>query len=683
MSDVVNRPGSGMVQPEGDLVDLYIARTEELRRIAAEEEASDRLVFAYDARRQAAVALMQGPGDAVFRLADRRPDLAEQVQADVGAQDVIDATQRPPSASAVGGGGAQALADARSSLEELRQAALAPDAAEAAARARGLVERDAERILSDVGTLYAASRQAPGTARGMLATVYEPAEMEPGAIAAAGRSGERWQAADAQAAEAAARQDPDALSAARRAREIETAALLENRLGIYALARGPQPLSARAEMALDAEARSLMGAAPGTDAEIDRDMQQALGAKAGDPAARYAWLAEEAMAADSGARRVRLAPRLRARAKAEAQGIEAARLDPSLGDRLGVARLAALAKEGRPWLARAFGNDRKPDEPLRAAGTAGRTPDLDDYAAEQAASAAQGASKAGQASAGGGASEQAGPRAGQASAGGGASEQAGPKAGQSSAGGGASEQAGPKDGQASADGASERVTETEPGYAAYTAKRIDPGQEGSVTGLVAAVMPKTDAELAKMLGDKATPAFALPLAKWSGSKTIDRELTQLYKRDPKQFWSLFEGSRNLSLAILKKPGGLNALSEAERMAFDELQLGLRAIAKVAVYQNAKEHAARVEEPLQALLSANGKEMVEKGKRNARYAAALRDPDGVIEAGRKDEFTERLAKKGLIPSLKETMKQTAKDINRVAGLGLLQKMGDAFIDEAAR
>ena len=628
MSDIVNRPESEMVLAKEDLVDLYIARTENLRQIAARKEAYELLIFAYDARRQAAVALMEDPSDAVFRLANRRPDLVEQLQADVAAQDVIDATQRPPSALAVGGGGAQALADAQSSLEELRQAVLAPGAAEAAARARGLVERDAERILSDVGTLYAVSRQAPATARGLLATVYEPSEMELLAIAAAGRFGELWQAADAKVAEAAARQDADALNAARRAREIETAALLENRLAIYALAQSPRPLSARAEMVLDAEARSLMGAAPGTDAEIDRDMQQALGARAGDPAARYAWLAEEAMAAEAGLRRVRLAPRLRARAKAEARGIEAARLDPSLGDRLGVARLAALAKEGRPWLARSFSHDRKPDEPLSAPGTAGRTPDLEGYAAEQAASAAQAA---------------------------------------------------PEAGQASAAGASTRVMETAPGYAAYTAKQIDPGQEGSVTGLVAAVTPQTDAQLAKMLRDPKTPAFALPLAKWSGSKTIDRELTELYKRDPKQFWSLFEGSRNLSLAILKKPGGLDALSEAERMAFDELQLGLRAIAKVAVYQNAKEHEARVEEPLQALLSANGKEMIEKGKRDARYAAAIRDPDGVIQAGRKDEFTERLAKKGIIPSLKNTM----SDLNRVAGLGLLQKMSDAFIDESAR
>lgn len=628
MSDVV-RSGGSLESPEGDLVDLYIARTEELRRIAAEEEASDRLVFAYDARRQAAVALVEDPGDAVFRLAERRPDLAEQVQADVSAQDVIDATQRPPSASGLGGGGAQALADAKDSLEALRQAVQAPDTAQAAAVARGLVERDAERILSDAGTLYAASRQAPQTARGMLATVYEPAEMEPGAIAAAGRSGERWQAADARAAEAAARQDADGLSAARRAREIETAALLENRLGIYALAQGPQPLSARAEMMLDAEARALMGAAPGTDAEIDRDLQQALGAKAGDPAARYAWLAEEGMAAEAGQRRVRLAPRLRARAKAEARGIEAARLDPSLGDRLGVARLAALAKEGRPWLARSFGHDRKPDESLPVAGTAGRTPDLDGYAAEQAASSA------------------------------------------------------PEAGLAPAAGLSARVTETAPGYAAYTAKRIDPGQEGSATGLVAAVTPETDAQLAKMLRDPATPAFALPLAKWSGSKTIDRELTQLYKRDPKQFWSLFEGSRNMSLAILKKEGGVKALSEAERVAFDHLQLGMRAMAKVAVYHNAKEHEARVEEPLQALLSANGTEMIEKGRRDARYAAAVRDPDGLIQAGRKDQFTERLAEKSLIPSLKETVKRTMGDINRAAGLGLLQKMSEAFIDESAR
>ena len=628
MSDIVRRPGSEMAQPEGDLVDLYIARTEELRRIAAKEKASGRLVFAYDARRQAAVALMQDP-DAIFRLADRRPDLIEQLRMDVGAQDVIDATQRSPSASAVGGGGAQALADAQSSLEELRLAVLAPETAAAAARARGLVERDAERILSDVGLLYTVSRQAPGTARELLATVYEPIEMGPGAIAVAGRSGDRWRAADAQAAEAAARQDPDALNAAWRAREIATTELLKNRLGIYALAQGSQPLSARAEMILDAEARSLMGEAPGTDDEIDRDMQQTLGAAAGDPAARYAWLVKATMEAESGLRRVRLAPRLRARAKAEARWIEAARQDPSLGDPFAIARLAALAKQD-PCLARAFGHDRKPYEPPPAAGTAGRTPDLDGYAAEQAASAAQAASKAS---------------------------------------------------QASAAGVSERVTQTEDGYAAYTAKRIDRAQEGSATGLVAAVQPTTDAELAKMLRDKATPAFALPLAKWSGSMTINRELTKLYKRDPKQFWSLFEGSRNLSLAILKKPGGVQALSEAERMAFDELQLGLRAIAKVAVYQNAKEYEARVEEPLQPLLSANGREMIEKAKRDARYAAALRDPDGVIEAGRKDEFTERLAKKGLIPSLKDTVKQAGSKLNDAIGMGLALRISEAFVDES--
>lgn len=630
MSDVVARAEGGMVLPEGDLVDLYIARTEELRRIAAEEEASDRLVFAYDARRQAAVALVEDPGDSVFRLADRRPDLAEQIQADVAAQGVIDATQRPPSSSTVGGGGAQALADAQESLEALRRAALAPETAEEAARARGLVERDAERILSDAGTLYAVSRQAPAAARGMLATVYEPAEMAPDAVLAAGRLGERWRAADEAAAAAAARQDAEALAAARRAREVETAALLENRLGIYALAQGASPLSARAEMSLDAEARGLMGAAPGTDAEIDRDMQQALGVRAGDPAARYVWLAEEAMAADAGQRRVRLAPRLRGRARAEARGIEAARLDPALGDRLGVARLAALAKEGRPWLARAFGHDRRPDEPLPAAGTAGRTPDLDGYAAEQASAPAAAAQ---------------------------APEQA--------------------------RGGAERVREVAPGYVAYTAKRIDPGQEGSATGLVAAVTPETDAQLSRMLRDPATPAFALPLAKWSGSKTIDRELTGLYKKDPRQFWSLFEGSRNMALAILKKEGGVKALSEADRVAFDHLQLGMRAMAKVAVYHNAKEHEARVEEPLQALLSANGIEMIEKGKRDARYAAAVRDPDGLIQSGRKDQFTERLAEKGLIPSLKETMKKTMGDINRVAGLGLLQNLTNAFVDESAR
>jgi hypothetical protein len=89
----------------------------------------------------------------------------------------------------------------------------------------------------------------------------------------------------------------------------------------------------------------------------------------------------------------------------------------------------------------------------------------------------------------------------------------------------------------SAYSASAWVTETAPGYAAYTAKQIDPSQEGSAIGLVAAVMPRTDAQMVKMLRDPATPAFALPLAKWSGSKTIDRELTELYKRDPKQLRS--------------------------------------------------------------------------------------------------------------------------------------------------
>ena len=214
----------------------------------------------------------------------------------------------------------------------------------------------------------------------------------------------------------------------------------------------------------------------------------------------------------------------------------------------------------------------------------------------------------------------------------------------------------------SAYSASARVTETAPGYAAYTAKRIDPSQEGSAIGLVAAVMPRTDAQMAKMLRDPATPAFALPLVKWSGSNTIERELTEIYKRDPKQFWSLFEGSRNLSLAILKKPRGLNTLSETDRIAFDELQLGLRAMAKVAVHQNAKEHEARVKEPLQPLLSVDGKEMIEKGKKDARYAAAVRDPDGLIQAGHKDKLTERLTKKGLIPSLEETKKRIVGKIN---------------------
>jgi hypothetical protein len=342
------------------------------------------------------------------------------------------------------------------------------------------------------------------------------------------------------------------------------------------------------------------------------------------------------MAADAGLRRVRLAPRLRARAKAEARGIEAARLDPSFGDRLGVARLAALAKEGRPWLARSFGHDRRPEEPLPAPGTAGRTPDLDGYAAEQAA---------------------AGP------AGPGAPAPAGASA-------------------AAASGNPERLQEVAPGYSAYTAKRLD-GNDGSSSGLVAAVMPMTDAEMSRMLRDPKTPAFALPFAKFSGSKTIERELHGLYKRDPKQFWSIFEGTRNLSLAILKQPGGVKALSEADRESLDHLQLGLRALAKVAVYENAKEHEARVEEPLQPLMSAKGIAMIESGRREPGYRAAVRDPDGLIQGGRKDQFTERLAEKGLIPSLKQTVARAASDINNVAGMGLLRRLSDAFIDEAAR
>jgi hypothetical protein len=626
MSDVVRSEPTSILQMTGDPVDIYIARTEELRRIAAEEQASDRLVFAYDARRQAAIEVVENPEDASFRLAERRPDLVEQLQADVEAQDVIDTLQRPPSSSAIGSGGAQALADARESLAALRQAVAAPETAKVAARARALLERDMERILPDAAVLYAVSKQDPATARGVLAAAYEPAEMDGAAMASAARQGERWQAADAQVAAAAERQDPDALAQARRARDLETEPLLRNGVAIYALAQSPVPLSARAELALDAEARALAGAAPGSDADLDREMQQALGARAGDPAARYVWLAEEAMAADAGLRRVRLAPRLRARAKAEARGIEAARLDPSLGDRLGVARLAALAKEGRPWLARSFGHDRKPEELLPVPGTAGRTPDLDGYVAEQAAASASGISES--------------------------------------------------------SGNSERVQEVAPGYAAYTAKRLD-GNDGSSSGLVAAVMPTTDAELSRMLRDPRTPAFALPFSKFSGSKTIDRELHSLYKRDPKQFWSIFEGTRNLSLAILKQPGGVKALSEADRQSLDHLQMGLRALATVAVYANAKDNEARAEEPLQPLMSANAIAMIERGRRDPAYRAAVRDPDGLIQGGQKDQFTERLAQKGLIPSLKETMAKAAGDINRVAGIGLLQRMSDAFIDESAR
>jgi hypothetical protein len=642
MSDVVRTEPTSILEMTGDPVDIYIARTEELRRIAAEEQASDRLVFAYDARRRAAIDVAQDPGDAAFRLAERRPDLVEQIQADVAAQDVIDTLQRPPASSVVGSGGAQALADARESLEALRRAAAAPESAEDAARARAFLERDMERILPDAAVLYALSKQDPATARGVLAAAYEPAEMDAAALASAARQAERWRAADAQVAAAAERQDPDALAQARRARDLETEQLVRNGLAIYALAQSPTPLSARAELALDAEARALAGAAPGSDAEIDRAMQQALGARAGDPAARYAWLAEEAMAADAGHRRVRLAPRLRARAKAEARGIEAARLDPSLGDRLGVARLAALAKEGRPWLARSFAHDRRPEEPLPAPGTAGRTPDLDGYAAEQAA---------------------AGPASPGAHAVAGASAAAAPAA-------------------ASESGNPARVREVAPGYSAFTAKRLD-GNDGSASGLVASVMPMTDAEMSRMLRDPKTPAFALPFAKFSGSKTIDRELHRLYKRDPEQFWSIFEGTRNLSLAILKQPGGVQALSEADRESLDHLQLGLRALAKVAVYENAKEYEARVEEPLQPLMSAKGIAMIERGRRDPAYRAAVRDPDGLIQSGRKDQFTERLAEKGLIPSLKQTVAKVANDINNVAGMGLLRRLSDAFIDEAAR
>ena len=637
MSDVVARAegGMSMAPSEGDLVDLYIARTEELRRIAAKEEVSDRLVFAYDARRQAAVALVEDPGDSIFLLANRRPDLVEQIQADVGAQSVIDTIQRPPSSSTLGGGGAQALADARASLEALRQAVLAPETAEEAARARGLVERDAERIISDAGMLYAVSRRDPEVARGLLATVYEPAEMEPAAVIAAGRVGERWRAADEAAAEAAARQDVETLAAARRAREAATSALLENRLGIYALAQSPSPLSARAEMSLDAEARSLMGAAPGTDDEIDRDLQQALGARAEDPAARYAWLAEEAMAADAGHRRVRLAPRLRMRAAKEARRIEAARLDPALGDRLGVARLAALAKEGRPWLARAFGHDRKPDEPLPEVGTAGRTPDLESYAAEQASGAGAVAKGLEQ------------------------------------------REAVKHDAEAK----HERFAVDAKGNRFFTAKRLNKVEEGSPSGLFAAYMPRKDGDLVRLLRNPETPALALPFSKWSGSPTIDRELTYLYKNNPDRFWSLFEGSRNLSMAILKKEGGIRSLTGEEQEAFDHLQLGLRAMAMVAVKQNPREHEARVEDPLQPLLSSNALAMIEGGRRSSALARAVRDPDGLIQGGRKDQFTERLAEKGLIPSLKKTIEKTADDIRRVVG-GLPNALVASLIEEAS-
>jgi len=206
-----------------------------------------------------------------------------------------------------------------------------------------------------------------------------------------------------------------------------------------------------------------------------------------------------------------------------------------------------------------------------------------------------------------------------------------------------------------------RVMEMPGGYVAYTTKPIDRAREESATDLVAVVKPTKDAELTKMLGDKMMPAFALPLDIWSGSASVERELTKLYKRDRKRFLSLFEGSRNLSLAILKEPGGLKWLSEADRIAFDELQLGLRAMAKVAVYQNAQ-HNSYVKEPLQPLLSARGKQMIEKGKQDMRYAAVVRDPDGVIQTGRKDEFTKRLTENRFSQWLKNTKKRIAFEFN---------------------
>jgi hypothetical protein len=623
MSDVVRTESASIREMTGDPVDVYIARTEQLRRIAEEEQASESLIFGYDARRQAAISVAQD-ADAIFRLAERRPDLVKQLQADVAAQDMIDTLQRPPTSSVIGSGGAQALADAPASLEALRLASAAPESAEEAARARAFFERDMERIIWDPRTFYELSKQDPATARAVLAAVYEPAEMDAAALALAARQAERWRAADAQVAAAAERQDPDALAPARQARDRETERLVRNPLAIYALGQSATPLSARAELALAAEARARMGGAPDVGAEVDREMRKALGARAGDPAARYAWLAEEAMAADAGIRRVGQAPFLRQMAKEEARKIEEA---SSSGDLGGKANLTLLAKE-RPWLARSFRYDRMPKDPQAAPGTAGRTPDLEDYAAEQAAA--------------GSAGRRRGRREGDGTK-------------QDSAG-----SAGRRRGRGEGDG-----TKQDSAGTAHPGEQADRSAP-SLADLVNSRIPLTDADLARKLQDPKTSFFALPFAEFSGSPTVDRELDRLYKQDKNRFWSLFENTRNLMLDILKHPGGVEALSETDREAVDHLQLGLRALARAAVKAN-KKNRARVEDPLMPLISANGQDMITKAAKKPIYHRALCGPDGVpiendrIQVLRKDR---RIKEDGLLSSARNGTKEVGRFIGKV-------------------
>jgi hypothetical protein len=62
-------------------------------------------------------------------------------------------------------------------------------------------------------------------------------------------------------------------------------------------------------------------------------------------------------------------------------------------------------------------------------------------------------------------------------------------------------------------------------------------------------------------------------------------------------------------------------------------------------------------------------MIESGRREPGYRAAVRDPDGLIQGGRKDQFTERLAEKGLLRSLKQETTETVRKIGGVVAKGV--------------
>ncbi len=650
-------------KPTPDLVGAYIDRSEQLQKIAQEEAFSDRLIYAYDDRRRLA-GQMLADDQAVMQLAERRPQLIDQFEMDLSVDSVLKAAENPQSQTAqdakemvfknvVPETAQEGFMMAGSAFQE---ALKSPSTAEDAMAARAMLNMTGQDLAERSTELYDYARTNPQGGRAVLALFYEQEQISPATLSGQKKNLDEWLDLQSKTENAAREKDGASLENFREQRLLVAEKNTDDVRGLvgHAILTPPDDTSLTQKKSelfeSDAqEMRHLRGqgqlSLDGPKTFLNNALQVDLGDKSQDPVARYIWLKERSFAIEAGSGSAQMGSLVRSMVQEEVSLIN--------GNR--AAHLTSLSRiygtEGdKKWIKSAVSQDIKnlhkpipdPLENLPAPAPSATAPTR---SVEEEHSV--------------------GPRPV------GKTPDLGSAVSNSSP---ALPSAAPQ--QTTSDDV--HIDRTAGGFGQYNAKAFAK-EDGSIGGRVAQNTAMTDRKLKDLLSNPDTPAFALPLSRYSMNGTIDREFKAIWKQQPERLVSLLEGNTNLMHAIKKK----ERPSEDDLEAYDKIQIGTRALGAFLIKQDRQRFEEKVEGQLAPLRSQQGAMMspevvrdLPNGKdRNGRNI-------GLIQSGHHEKFAENLqAARGSSPlaaGLGRNLSNIGRNLNQHLGSGLLNRIIDDTI-----